>query len=254
MARAVQQEKNRRKNMKRRLKKQAEQEEAAAAPAELTPLQKLQKLIDELEEYIPSKPTWGVPLDKYIPWEEMERKTRLKSWLHQMLQRAQEGKKLPLPEELSIFYKEDEITIEKLKEMLKDFSCNMVSIPPPASLQSPAVTPPVATYRRRNRGKGKGQNRNGRLNPNGRSHDQLPQGPASGPKTKKEKKKRKEKETKNRDVPADLTIPQKGMFEGKKALNPAELKTRKNASGKNGQPLGVKTRKGAPEKARGGHP
>ncbi|MQL69832.1 hypothetical protein Taro_002109 [Colocasia esculenta] len=72
----------------------------------------------------------------------MERKTRLKSWLHQMLQRAQEGEKLPLPDELAIFYKEDEITIEKLEEMLKDFSCNMVSIPPPASLQSPAVTPP----------------------------------------------------------------------------------------------------------------
>ncbi|MQL81428.1 hypothetical protein Taro_013886 [Colocasia esculenta] len=89
----------------------------------------------------------------------MERKTRLKNWLHQMLQRAQEGEKLPLPEELAIFYKEDEITIEKLEEMLKDFSCNMVSIPPPASLQSPAVTPPVATYRRRNRGKKKGRGR-----------------------------------------------------------------------------------------------
>ncbi|MQL89635.1 hypothetical protein Taro_022219, partial [Colocasia esculenta] len=165
MARAVQQEKNRRKNMKRRLKKQAEQEEAAAAPAELTPLQKLQKLIDDLEEYIPSKPTWGVPLDIYIPWEEMERKTRLKSWLHQMLQRAQEGEKLPLPEELAIFYKEDEITIEKLEEMLKDFSCNMVSIPPPASLQSPAVTPPVTTYRRRNRGKGKGRGRGKKSSP-----------------------------------------------------------------------------------------
>ncbi|MQL72347.1 hypothetical protein Taro_004684 [Colocasia esculenta] len=165
MARAVQQEKNRRKNMKRRLRKQAEQEEAAAAPAKLTPLQKLQKLIDDLEEYIPSKPTWGVPLDIYIPWEEMERKTRLKSWLHQMLQRAQEGEKLPLPEELAIFYKEDEITIEKLEEMLKDFSCNMVSIPPPASLQSPAVTPLVATYRRRNQGKGKGRGRGKKSSP-----------------------------------------------------------------------------------------
>ncbi|MQM10668.1 hypothetical protein Taro_043563 [Colocasia esculenta] len=159
MARALKREKNRQKNMKRRLKERAEQAEAATTPAELTPLQKLQMLINELEEYIPSKPTWGVPLDIYIPWEEMERKTRLKSWLHQMLQRAQEGEKLPLPEELAIFYKEDEITIEKLEEMLKDFSCNMVSIPPPASLQSPAVTPLVATYRCRNRGKGRGRGR-----------------------------------------------------------------------------------------------
>ncbi|MQL84426.1 hypothetical protein Taro_016941 [Colocasia esculenta] len=78
---------------------------------------------------------------------------------------AQEGEKLPLPEELSIFYKEDEITIKKIEEMLKDFSCNMVSIPPPASLQSPAVTPPVATYRRRNRGKGKGRGRGKKSSP-----------------------------------------------------------------------------------------
>ncbi|MQL69838.1 hypothetical protein Taro_002103 [Colocasia esculenta] len=95
----------------------------------------------------------------------MERKTRLKSWLHQMQQRAQEGEKLPLPEELAIFYKEDEITIEKLEEMLTDFSCNMVSIPPPASLQSPADAPPVATYRRRNRGKGKGRGRGKKFAP-----------------------------------------------------------------------------------------
>ncbi|MQM12780.1 hypothetical protein Taro_045699 [Colocasia esculenta] len=85
----------------------------------------------------------------------MERKTRLKSWLHQMLQRAQEGERLPLPEELAIFYKEDEIAIEKLEEMLKDFSCNM----------SPANTPPVATYRRRNRGRGKGRRRGKKLAP-----------------------------------------------------------------------------------------
>ncbi|MQL84558.1 hypothetical protein Taro_017069 [Colocasia esculenta] len=165
MARALKQEKNMQKNMNKRLKKQAEQAAAMAAPAELTPLQKLQKLIDELEEYIPSEPTWGVPLDRYISWEEMERKTRLKSWLHQMLQRAQEGEKLPLPKELAIFYKEDEITVEKLEEMLKDFSCNMVSIPPPASLQSPADTPPVATYRRRNRGRGKGRGRGKKFTP-----------------------------------------------------------------------------------------
>ncbi|MQL72821.1 hypothetical protein Taro_005157 [Colocasia esculenta] len=149
MAQAKKQEKNRQKNLKRRLKKQAEQAAAMMAPLELTLLQKLQKLIDELEEYIPSEPTRGVPLDRYIPWEEMERKMRLKSWLHQMLQRAQEGEKLPLPEELAIFYKEDEITVEKLEEMLKDFSCNMVSILPPASLQSPADRTPVG------RGRGK---------------------------------------------------------------------------------------------------
>ncbi|MQM17920.1 hypothetical protein Taro_050902 [Colocasia esculenta] len=41
----------------------------------------------------------------------------------------------------------------------------MVSIPPPASLQSPAVTPPVVTYRRRNRGKGKGRGRGKKLAP-----------------------------------------------------------------------------------------
>ncbi|MQM12646.1 hypothetical protein Taro_045567 [Colocasia esculenta] len=89
----------------------------------------------------------------------MKRKMRLRSWLHQMLQRAREGEKLPLPEELALFYKEDEITVEKLEEMLEDFSCNMVSISPPASLQSPADKTHVVTYQRRNRGRGKGPER-----------------------------------------------------------------------------------------------
>jgi hypothetical protein len=42
------------------------------------------------------------------------------------------------------------------------------------------------------------------------------------------------------------------MSKGKNVLNPAEVKTRKGASGKNGLPLDVKTRKGASEKASGG--
>ncbi|MQL91058.1 hypothetical protein Taro_023660 [Colocasia esculenta] len=93
---------------------------------------------------------------------KMERKIKLKSWLRQMLQQAQKGEKLPLPEELAIFYKDDEITIEKFQDMLKNFSCNMVLIPPPASLQPPTGKTVVATYQHHGRGSGRGHKNNKR--------------------------------------------------------------------------------------------
>ncbi|MQL95907.1 hypothetical protein Taro_028582 [Colocasia esculenta] len=65
-------EKNRRKNEKRRVKKQMERDAAAEMPQILTPLQTLQKLIDNMEEYIPPRPSDKATLDQYIPWDELE--------------------------------------------------------------------------------------------------------------------------------------------------------------------------------------
>lgn len=82
--RTKKQERNK-KNLKQRLKKQAEHAVTMEALKELTPLQRLQWLINKLEEYVSSRLSRAIPLDEYIPGEEMEGKTRLKSWLQQMV-------------------------------------------------------------------------------------------------------------------------------------------------------------------------
>ncbi|MQM12333.1 hypothetical protein Taro_045248 [Colocasia esculenta] len=150
-------EKNRRKNEKRRMKRQVEHAAAAEVPQELSPVQRLQQLIDELEEYISPRPSDKPTLDQYIPWEEIERKTRLRDWLLQVHQEALQGKESPLSSDLGLFNEGEEITMEQLDSMFSSFTCNMVFVPPPKELQistSDTVIqaedkPTTLTYQRR---------------------------------------------------------------------------------------------------------
>ncbi|MQM08656.1 hypothetical protein Taro_041512 [Colocasia esculenta] len=154
------------------MKKQIEQAAATEIPQELTPVQRFQKLIDGLEEYISPKPFDKTTLDQYIPWEEIERITRLRDWLCQVQQEDLEGEEFPLSSRLVFFNEDEEITIEKLTSMFNSFTCNMVFIPLPKELHvSPSDTtiqakdkPTTLTYRHRpgnnsNRHRGRGRGR-----------------------------------------------------------------------------------------------
>lgn len=118
MAIAKKRERNNKKNLKRKLKRQAESAVVLQAPAQLTPLQRLQMLIGDLEEYVPPHPTGAIPLNEYIPWDEIEKRTHLKKWIHEMIRRVKEGGHFSIPEELSLFYKDKEITAGQLEELL----------------------------------------------------------------------------------------------------------------------------------------
>ncbi|MQL80879.1 hypothetical protein Taro_013346 [Colocasia esculenta] len=130
----------------------------------------LQKLIDDLEEYIPPRPSDKATLDQYIPWDELERKIRLRSLLYQLQVEALEEGEHYLSARLKSMYGDREITIKELDSMLSSHVCNMVSIPPPKELQtSPSdITiqaedkPMMLTYQRRpannrHRKKGRGK-------------------------------------------------------------------------------------------------
>ncbi|MQL88686.1 hypothetical protein Taro_021251 [Colocasia esculenta] len=110
---------------------------AAEAPQQLTAVQRLQLLINELEEYEVFEPSDKPTLDQYIPWEEIERKRRLRNWLlHVQHEALQEGDLHPSPN-LSLFNGDEEITMEQLDSMFSSFHCYMVFIPPPKELQTP---------------------------------------------------------------------------------------------------------------------
>ncbi|MQM14721.1 hypothetical protein Taro_047656 [Colocasia esculenta] len=128
-------EKNKRKNEKRRMKKQMERAATAEVPQQLSPVQKLQQLIDELEEYISPRPSDKPTLDQYIPWEEIEQKIRLRDWLLQVQQEALQEEESPPSPSLGLFNEGEEITMEQLDSMFSSFTCNMVFVPPPKELQ-----------------------------------------------------------------------------------------------------------------------
>ncbi|MQL91337.1 hypothetical protein Taro_023955 [Colocasia esculenta] len=110
---------------------------AAEAPQQLTAVQRLQLLINELEEYEVSEPSNKPTLDQYIPWEEIERKRRLRNWLLQVQHEALQEGDLPPSPNLSLFNADEEITMEQLDSMFSSFHCYMVFIPPPKELQTP---------------------------------------------------------------------------------------------------------------------
>lgn len=96
-----------------------------------------------------------------------------------MLQRMEKGEEYPILEELFLFYKDDELTMEVLEQMLQDLFCNTVAIPPPDSINSPPGEGNAAnhserntfvmTYQRHstgnNRGRGRGRGCGRRRNP-----------------------------------------------------------------------------------------
>ncbi|MQM23717.1 hypothetical protein Taro_056784, partial [Colocasia esculenta] len=110
---------------------------AAETPQQLTAVQRLQLLINELEEYEVSEPSNKPTLDQYIPWEEIERKRRLRNWLLQVQHEALQEGDLPPSPNLSLFNGDEEITMEQLDSMFSSFHCYMVFIPPPKELQTP---------------------------------------------------------------------------------------------------------------------
>ncbi|MQM22937.1 hypothetical protein Taro_055996, partial [Colocasia esculenta] len=132
-------EKNRKRNEKRKKKKQMEEAATAEAPQQLTAVQRLQLLINELEEYEATKPSDKPTLDQYIPWEEIERKRWLRNWLLQVQHEALQEGDLPPSPSLSLFNEGAEITVEQLDSMFSSFSCYMVFIPPPKELQTSTI-------------------------------------------------------------------------------------------------------------------
>ncbi|MQM23104.1 hypothetical protein Taro_056166, partial [Colocasia esculenta] len=104
---------------------------------QLTAVQRLQLLINELEEYEASKPSDKPTLDQYIPWEEIERKRRLRNWLLQVQHEALQEGDLPPSPNLSLFNGDEGITMEQLDSMFSSFHSYMVFIPPPKELQTP---------------------------------------------------------------------------------------------------------------------
>ncbi|MQL92254.1 hypothetical protein Taro_024877 [Colocasia esculenta] len=81
--------KNQKKNKKRKIKREATVCETSTAYEVNGPLKRLQGLIDELEEYQQMSPTKATPLEKYIPWEELEHKVCLKKWLMELREHMQ---------------------------------------------------------------------------------------------------------------------------------------------------------------------
>ncbi|MQL95416.1 hypothetical protein Taro_028089 [Colocasia esculenta] len=130
-------EKNRKRNEKRKMKKQMEDAAAAEAPQQLSAVQRLQQLIDELDEYVSPRPSDKPTLDQYIPWDEIERKRRLRDSLLHVQHEALQEEDLPPSPSLSLFNGDVEITMEQLDSMFNSFSCYMVFIPPPKELQTP---------------------------------------------------------------------------------------------------------------------
>ncbi|MQL81678.1 hypothetical protein Taro_014147 [Colocasia esculenta] len=131
-------EKNRKRNEKRKMKKQMEGATTAEVPQQLSAVQRLQQLIDELDEYVSPRPSDKPTLDQYIPWEEIERKRRLRDWLLHVQHEALQEEDLPPSPSLSLFNEGAKITMEQLESMFSSFSCYMVFIPPSKELQTPA--------------------------------------------------------------------------------------------------------------------
>ncbi|MQL84872.1 hypothetical protein Taro_017379 [Colocasia esculenta] len=76
---------------------------------------------------------------KYIPWDEIERKRRLRDWLLHVQHEALQEEDLPPSPSLSLFNEDAEITVEQLDSMFSSFSCYMVFIPPPKELQTSTI-------------------------------------------------------------------------------------------------------------------
>lgn len=90
-ARLTKKAKSRQKNERIKLKREQVKSESFSLPTKVeTSLQKLQKLIDEMEEYQHVPPSKTVSLKQYIPWEELGRKIHLKNWLFQLQKQMQQ--------------------------------------------------------------------------------------------------------------------------------------------------------------------
>ncbi|MQL78136.1 hypothetical protein Taro_010569 [Colocasia esculenta] len=119
---------NQKRNEKRKLKKESTACETSTANGVNGPLKRLQGLIDELEEYQQMAPTKAIPLEKYMPWEELERKMRLKKWLIELREHMQEhGDALSSVSGNEMFWGTD-CTVEDLVEKVQTFSCNMTYV------------------------------------------------------------------------------------------------------------------------------